>query len=178
MPDTNLIYSIEDACSLLSYAIGSGLLVAIDTPSDKPTINFLTKVDNKTIPDGVYLIYHPDWIFGELHYKEISEDYNGNRGKHHVSLGINWISIQCALDSKDKNRNLARLGCGNIWFRPTWLKMPQNITSPVPGDVAVWYEKIIGHVDSGKTVKGGLTTYRLCKGAIEALKTSPLPIYI
>ena len=171
MPDARLLYSIEDAHSILSYAIGSGLSVAIDEPSVEPKLSFLTKIDDGTNFKGVFNIFHPDWIFGELQFMEISGGYY--RGKYFFSPRVNWTSISCYFGGERIEGKQRRLGSGDISFRPDWLEKPAMIIRKAPSDMAVWYKALLKLVDTGKKIRGAnmAYSYKLCKGAINAQKT-------
>ena len=84
MATVRFVHAFEDVAAVLSYAADLGMIVQLDTPTERPEQKFASGKDLGQIGRGVFFLYRPEWVFGAFEFVEIPSEI----GRAHVSTPV------------------------------------------------------------------------------------------
>lgn len=87
MTAKEIIHAAEDVPALLKCAAEMGLIIQHDAPSALPEAQIISGDQLNTYERGVFLLYRPEWVLGELQFERISAGHN--RGKYFQKPRVN-----------------------------------------------------------------------------------------
>jgi hypothetical protein len=174
MPDRELIHANEDTTSVLNLAVELGLTIRLDLPTLTPTPDILCIERLKDFQSGIFILYRPEWIFGDQQFIEISDGYNV--GKYSQSPRINSSSITLYLSGERLENDKLRLGSGFISWSKTWLRQSDGTVHKAPHEVDLIYKELLKLIETRKSLKGGghtYTVFEIAWGKLMAGSASP-----
>jgi hypothetical protein len=164
MPDRELIHSTADVSSMVLYALDSGFQVMLDSPQPEPRPRMLARMDVNTFKEGVFLLFRPEWVYGNFRFMPISDGFNC--GKFFVQPRTNFSPISVYFSGERIVEGQRKLGAGTVSFDRDWLELPAKALRDTPPDVEVWFKRIFTHVASRAVIKAGVHRYYVCRGVI------------
>jgi hypothetical protein len=168
MPDREFIHATEDVVEVLRAVARIGLIICHDIPSISPRPNVVTVERENAYDRGVFVVFRPDWVFGEFQFQEIPGGYN--KGKFSLSPSVNLAPITVYFGGERLDNNAQRLGAGAISWSKSWYRSQDRTTHSSPAEVEVFFRKIIEAIGTGKSLRGGSHNYLLLAYAARKLE--------
>lgn len=165
MPDREFIHSISDISAVLHYALGSGMQVMFDGPQPEPRPRFLAQEDVALRESGVFLLFKPEWVYGEFQISPVLQGHNA--GRFFVQPRANFAPITVYFSGERVVDGRRKLGSGTLSFHRDWLEMPAKVMHPTPAEVEMWFKRVFAQVTSGAQVRVGVHRYHICRGVID-----------
>ena len=167
MPDIEIIHAGEDVPAVLRLASEIGLIVRRDTPTAAPEPDLLQPEQFVRFDRGVFMLYRPEWVFGQFQFQEIPAGHN--KGKYSLSPGVDSSSITTFFGGERVIGDSVRLGGGVISFNNSWYRTRDRSQRRTPPDVRAVWKKLVKAVDSGHHLSGGGHKYTVLRAAWDKL---------
>lgn len=163
MRDFEFIHSTEDVLGVLRLAAKNGLTIAHDHPSIIPTVDVVTPEDICQFNRGTFLLYHQNWVFGELQFDKILSGHNA--GRYFLNPNTNFISLTLSFSGERKEGDIVRLGSGFLSCPTNWYRPNDHTVHPAPSDVKAVFNSLRKRIDTNVRAGGGVHSYALLEGA-------------
>jgi len=164
MPDRDLIHSLSDVASTLSYALDCGFQVVLDEEQSEPGPRILTRGEIAQIGEGIFYLIRPEWIYGPFQFRQISAGFY--RGKYSLSPRVNFTSVSLYFQGERVDQGKRRYGSGCLSCHNDWLEMPAKVIKPAPPEVREWFKKFFAHLSAGVAIKAGVHRYHVTRGVM------------
>lgn len=168
MADREIIHSARDVPVFIKMAHERGLVVRVDAPTECPKPDIATADRLATLDRGVFILFRPEWVFGEPQFQRIPGGHN--EGKYSQSPGVNVAPITAYFGGERRDGVVRRLGGGTIGWNNRWYDARFHIERPAPPDVKAVYDSLLAASDTGVYLSGGVHEYLVLRDALQQLE--------
>ena len=163
MRDLEFIHATDDVRHILEFAAKNRLLIRDDAPTKEPKPRLINAENLGTRDSGSFVLYKPDWVFGELIFEMIPAGFN--KGKYFQHPSTNYVGISIFFTGERRDNLVLRLGSGSISRKIDWYNPSNNTIQPAPPEVKAVFNVIRKHIDTGRRLRGGVHNYAVLEGA-------------
>jgi len=167
MRDFEFIHATEDVREVLQFANDLGLVIRDDQPTATPEPKIISAEQVEELSAGVYMLYRPEWVFGEFVFEVIPDGYNA--GKYFQHPSTNYVSVNLYFGGERLDGSVRRLGGGNLSRRLNWYRPCDHTIHDAPPDVKAVFDTIRKHIDTRKRLRGGVHRYTVLREAWQKL---------
>lgn len=167
MRDFEFIHASEDVRKVLVLASSLGLVIRNDIPNDTPDPIIVSADDVEGLSQGSFILYKPEWVFGDFKFDEIASGYNAGKYFQHPATNYSGLKLYFGGEHHDQ---CLRLGGGNLSRDVDWYRPLDHTVHLAPSDVKSTFDAIRRAIDTGKRLRGGVHNYTVLDEAWKKLR--------